>query len=114
MKKVCAPSWTRLSSYPSDVSTVSVRRSFDPSVRKLHFRAVTPYIAEVSAAGYRVHYLPDDEPEDWDLTEGLWPTNGILIYDAAKLDRVAKNELWFRGDPRDALLLVFKLADATI
>lgn len=72
------------------------------------------YIAEVSAAGYRVHYLPDDEPEDWDLTEGLWPTNGILIYDAAKLDRVAKNELWFRGDPRDALLLVFKLADATI
>jgi hypothetical protein len=40
---VCAPSSTRLSSYPSDVSTVSVRRSFDPSVRKLHFRAVTPY-----------------------------------------------------------------------
>jgi hypothetical protein len=32
----------QLSSYPSDVSTVSVRRSFDPSVRKLHFRAVPP------------------------------------------------------------------------
>lgn len=42
MKKVCVPSSTRPSSYPSDVSTVSVRRSFDPSVRKLHFCAVTP------------------------------------------------------------------------
>lgn len=69
------------------------------------------YVAEVSAAGYRVHYLPDGEPEDWDLTEGLWPTDGVLVYDAAKLDRVAKNEHWFRDDPRDALLLVFRLAE---
>lgn len=48
MKNVCAPSSTKMSSYPSDVSTVSVRRSFGPSVRKLHFRGVTPNCPAVS------------------------------------------------------------------
>lgn len=56
-----------------------------------------------------MHYVPDGEPEDWDLTEGLLETDGILVYDADKLDRVSKNEHWFRRDPCDALLLVFKL-----
>ena len=67
------------------------------------------YVAELTKNGYRVHYLPDGEPEDWDLTEGLLETDGVLAYDAGKLDRVSKNEHWFKGDPRDALLLVFKL-----
>ncbi|WP_421871920.1 hypothetical protein [Nitratireductor rhodophyticola] len=67
------------------------------------------YVAELTTNGYRVHYLPDGEPEDWDLTEGLFETDGVLVYDAGKLDRVSKNEHWFKGDPRDALLLVFKL-----
>ncbi|RJX66078.1 hypothetical protein D6858_14040 [Tsuneonella suprasediminis] len=67
------------------------------------------YVAELTTNGYRVHYLPDGEPEDWDLTEGLLETDGVLVYDASKLDRVSKNEHWFKGDPRDALLLVFKL-----
>lgn len=43
MKEACAPSSTKPSSYPSDVSTVSVRLSFGLSVRKLHFRAVAPH-----------------------------------------------------------------------
>ena len=67
------------------------------------------YVAELTENGYRVHYLPGDEPEDWDLTEGLYETDGVLAYDASKLDRVSKNEHWFKGDPCDALLLVFKL-----
>lgn len=67
------------------------------------------YVAELTKNGYHVHYLRDGEPEDWDLTKELSETDGVLAYDAGKLDRVAKNEHWFRGDPRDALLLVFKL-----
>lgn len=67
------------------------------------------YVAELTEDGYRVCYLPEGNPEDWDLTEGLFDTAGVLVYDAAKLCRVAKNEHWFKGDPRDALLLVFKL-----
>ncbi len=81
-----------------------------PSGKGAH-EIIYAYIAEVTAAGYRVHYLPEGTPEDWDLTEGLWPTDGVLIYDAAKLDRVAKNEHWFKGDPLDALLLVFRLTE---
>lgn len=67
------------------------------------------YIAELTKDGYRVRYLPDGEPEDWDLTEGLFETDGVLAYDASKLERASKNEHWFKGDPCDALLLVFKL-----
>lgn len=67
------------------------------------------YVAALTKNGYRVHYLPDGEPEDWDLTMGLLETDGVLAYDAGKLDHVSKNEHWFKGDPRDALLLVFKL-----
>lgn len=69
------------------------------------------YVAELTAEGYRVHYLPEGEPENWDLTDQLTEFEGVLVYDAAKLDRVTKNEHWFRGDPRDALLAVFKLRD---
>jgi len=67
------------------------------------------YVAELTDDGYRVHYAPDGEAEDWDLTEGLLDTDGVLVYDANKLDRVSKNEHWFRDDPRDALLAVFTL-----
>lgn len=69
------------------------------------------YVAELTEDGYRVHYLPDGEPKDWDLTEELFETDGVLVYEAAKLERVSKNEHWFTGDPCDALLLVFKLRD---
>lgn len=67
------------------------------------------YVVELTDRGYLVHYLPHEEPEDWDLTEALEETDGVLVCDAGKLDRVAKNEHWFKGDPRDALLLLFKL-----
>lgn len=67
------------------------------------------YIAELTEDGYRVHYVPNGEPEDWDLTEDLFESDGVLVYDAGKLDRVAKNEHWFKSDPRDALLFIFKL-----
>lgn len=56
---------------------------------------------------YLVHI--EQVPELLDLTEGLSEENGILVYDAAKLRRVAKNEHWFEGDPRAALLAVFTL-----
>ncbi|BBB10710.1 hypothetical protein [Sphingopyxis sp. EG6] len=69
------------------------------------------YVAELTETEYRVHYLPEGEPEEWDLTDQLTEFEGVLVYDAAKLDRVAKNEHWFRGDPRDALLAVFKLRE---
>jgi hypothetical protein len=55
--------------------------------------------------------LPEGEPEDWDLTEGLFERDGVLVYDATKLNRVSKNEHWFMGDPCGALLLVFKLRE---
>lgn len=70
------------------------------------------YVAELTETGYRVRYLPEGEPEEWDLTDQLTEFEGVLVYDAAKLDRVAKNEHWFCGDPRDALLAVFKLREA--
>lgn len=69
------------------------------------------YVAELTEGSYCVHYAPDDEPEDWDLTEGLCEMNGVLVYDATKLNHVSKNEHWFTGDPCDALMLVFKLRD---
>lgn len=73
---------------------------------------VYAYVAELTATGYRVQYLQSGPSRDMDLTRGLCQHDGILVYDAAKLDRVAKNEHWFKGDPLDALLLVFKLAQA--
>jgi hypothetical protein len=68
---------------------------------------VYAYVADVSADGYLVRY--QDEPIEFDLTEGLTEFDGILVYDAGKLERVSKNELWFKSDPRDALMLVFKV-----
>lgn len=69
------------------------------------------YVAEVGESGYFVHYQPNGTPEIMDLTTALSDQDGILIYDAAKLTRVSKNEHWFTGDPRDALLAVFRLAE---
>lgn len=43
------------------------------------------------------------------MTVGLLETDGVLANDAGKLDRASNNEHWFKGDTRDALLLVFKL-----
>lgn len=65
------------------------------------------YVAEVNDGDYLVHYK--FEPEQFNLTEGLSNFEGILIYDATKLQRVAKNEHWFLTDPCEALLLVFIL-----
>ncbi len=67
------------------------------------------YTASVTQAGQTVH-LPDGD-EEWDLADELDETQGILVYDTAKLRQVAKNEYWFKGDPRDALLFVMHLAD---
>lgn len=55
---------------------------------------------------YRVHV--GGAWEVLDLTEQLEDVCGILIYDASKLTRTSNNEHWFNGDPRDALLAVFK------
>ncbi len=74
---------------------------------KLPSQILYAYVAEVGSAGYLVHY--EGEPEEFDLTKDLTDREGILIYDASQLRRVSKNEHWFLGDPREALLLVFKL-----
>lgn len=66
------------------------------------------YVAEVNKIGYLVHY--QGEPELMDLTQGLSNIEGILVYEEKKLNRVAKNELWFLTNPCEALLLVFKLS----
>lgn len=65
------------------------------------------YVAEMKGDSYLVHY--QGEPENMDLTRSLTENDGILIYDATQLKRVAKNEHWFLTDPLDALLLVFTL-----
>lgn len=65
------------------------------------------YVAETNNNGYMVHY--HSEPESMDLTKGLTDYEGLLIYDASRLQRVAKNEHWFMTDPQEALLLVFTL-----
>lgn len=65
------------------------------------------YVAETKGDSYLVHY--QGEPENMDLTQNLTEHDGILIYDATGLTRVAKNEHWFMVDPREALLLVFTL-----
>ena len=75
---------------------------------KLPSEIIYAYLAEITGDGYLVHYHPDGHPEHMDLTEGLSEHNGILIYDASKLERVSKNELWFRTSPIEALLMVFK------
>ena len=67
------------------------------------------YMVELTDDGYKVHYTPGVFLESMDLTDGLFDRHGILVYDPAKLYRAAKNEHWFRGDPKDALLAIFKL-----
>ncbi len=66
------------------------------------------YVVDASPDPYLVHI--EQTPETMDLTCSLGEENGILVYDAAKLRRVAKNEHWFECDPRSALLAVFRLA----
>jgi hypothetical protein len=67
------------------------------------------YIVDASTTPYDVYIA--DEPEKIDLTEGLTDQNAILIYDATKLSRASKNEHWFNGDPRDALLMIFIISE---
>jgi hypothetical protein len=64
---------------------------------------------DASTTPYDVYIA--DEPEKIDLTEGLTDQNAILIYDATKLSRASKNEHWFNGDPRDALLMIFIISE---
>jgi hypothetical protein len=80
------------------------------NLAKLPSDIIYAYIAEITEDGYLVHYQPDGHPECMDLTESLSEHNGILIYDASKLERVSKNELWFCTSPIEALLMVFKLS----
>mgnify|MGYP001454224239 CR=1 FL=1 len=65
------------------------------------------YRVDLSATPYTVQIT--ETPEVFDLTEGLDDQDGILIYNPAHLEHVAKNEHWFLGDPREALLAVFYL-----
>lgn len=53
----------------------------------------------------------DVNPTSFDITEGLSPYDGIVIYDHCSLDRVSKNEYWFNCKPLNAALLVFTLAN---
>jgi len=63
------------------------------------------YIVQLTGTDYLVWYK--GPPEKMDLTRSLSEANGILVYDASKLLRVAKNELWFLTDPKDVLKMIF-------
>lgn len=65
------------------------------------------FVVDAIADPFKVYH--DEEPETLDLTAELSEHNGILVYDASQLRRVAKNEHWFISDPKSALLLVFTL-----
>lgn len=68
------------------------------------------YIVDASSEPYDVYI--GDEPEQLDLTHGLSEQNVILVYNASLLYRASKNEHWFTGDPRDALLMIFVIEDS--
>lgn len=68
------------------------------------------HVVEVNENGYFVHYEPGI-PEEMDLLSSLDETHGLLVYDEMKLKRVSKNEHWFKGNPIDALLMIFKLKE---
>ena len=65
------------------------------------------YVATLTGTGYLVRY--DGPAIEMDLVEGLSELNAILVYQAARLHRVSKNEHWFMGDPKEALQMVFVL-----
>ena len=65
------------------------------------------YLVQLTGTNYLVRY--DGPLIKMDLTQSLCEANGILVFDASKLRRVAKNELWFLTDPKDALVMVFVL-----
>lgn len=67
------------------------------------------YIVDAQANPYSVYV--GDEAEQFDLTSELTDGNAILIYDATKLSRASKNEHWFTGNPKDALLMIFIIGD---
>lgn len=66
------------------------------------------YLVDPAPDPYLVHL--HETPENFDLTEALDESHGILIYDPAKLCRMSKNEHWFTCAPSLALLAVFKLS----
>jgi len=47
-----------------------------------------------------------------DVTQALSKADAILVYDAAKLNRVSPNEYWFRTTPLDASLLILCIDEA--
>jgi hypothetical protein len=65
------------------------------------------YRVDLSTTPYTVQIT--ETPEVLDLTDELYDQCGILIYNPSHLEHVAKNEHWFLGDPREALLAVFYL-----
>lgn len=80
----------------------------DPKGKQPH-EIVYAFTLDLATTPYLV--LHDDVPRVLDITEGLTPYNGIVVYHPRGLDRVSKNEYWFNGDPLTVALLVFTLSD---
>lgn len=79
--------------------------------KKLPQELIYAFTVDLTQTPYLVHH--GDIPEEIDVTKNLESFEGIIVYDAAKLDRVAKNEYWFRGPPLEAVLLVFTIEEQT-
>lgn len=66
---------------------------------------VYAFTIDLSQTPYLVHH--QEVPEAFDITDGLTEHDAIVVYDASMLDRRSMNEYWFKGDPRDAALLLY-------
>ncbi len=79
----------------------------DPKGKQPHDIAYA-FTLDLAATPYFV--LHDAQPSSFDLTEGLTPYDGLVVYHPRGLDRVSKNEYWFICDPLDVALFVFTLS----
>lgn len=50
-------------------------------------------------------------PKVFDITAELSEHDALIVYDASLLDRKSVNEYWFKGNPRDAALLLYTVKE---
>lgn len=63
------------------------------------------FTIDLSQMPYLVHH--GGEPEAFDIAAELTEHDALIVYDANMLDRKSMNEYWFKGDPREAALLLY-------
>lgn len=63
------------------------------------------FTLDLSQTPYLVHHA--EVPEAYDITDELTKHHALIVYDASMLDRKSMNEYWFKGDPRNAALILY-------